>query len=48
MTTVLELQKGSGRASDMTFEQRADSLNEIFSERLIPFLREVYSGTIEA
>ena len=32
----------------MSFEQRGDALNDLFTERLIPFLREVNSTTIEA
>ena len=48
MTKVLELQKERGQASYMSFEQKADALNNLFSERLIPFLREVSFATIEA
>ena len=47
MRRVLELQTGTSHASEKTFEQRADGMNELFSERLVPFMREIYSSIIE-
>lgn len=32
----------------MSFEERAYALNELFTEQLIPFLRDINTATIEA
>ncbi len=48
MARVVELQKGSGEAESMSFEERADALNSLFTEQLIPFFREINAATIDA
>ena len=48
MTKIMEMQKGTGQAADLSFEQRADSLNELFTESLVPLLREINAATIQS
>ena len=45
---VSELQKGSGHAAEMSFEERADALNDIFLNRLQPLQKQINAATIEA
>lgn len=45
---VGELQRGTGHAAEMSFEERGDALNDLFTETLIPLLREVHAATIQA
>lgn len=48
MSRVVELQKGTGDSENMSFEERADALNELFTEQLIPFFRDINAETIQA
>ena len=45
---ISELQKGSGEAEALSFEERADRLNELFTEKVVPFLRQVNAAAIKA
>ena len=47
MQKVVELQKGTGSAAGMSCTERGDALNELFTERLIPFLRQVNAASID-
>lgn len=48
MSRVSDLQKGTGEAENLSFEERADALNELFTNELIPFFRDINTATIEA
>ncbi len=48
MGKVLDLQKGTGSAENMPFEDRADALNELFIDKLLPFFRDINTATIES
>ncbi len=48
MGKVLDLQKGTGSAENMSFEDRADALNELFMNKLLPFFRDINTATIES
>ena len=48
LSRVSELQKGYGSAAEMSLEERAEVLNDLFLNELVPFLREVNVAVIDA
>lgn len=48
MGRIVELHKGTGDSEKMSFGERADALNELFTEQLIPFFRDINAANIEA
>lgn len=48
MSKVIELQKGTGHAAEMSFEQRSDAINDLFLNRLQPLQKQINAATILA
>ena len=47
LSRVGELQNGTGAAASMSFEERADALNSLFVDQLLPLLKQINATTIE-
>ena len=48
MAKVAELQSGSGEAEGLSIEQRAESLNSLFTDQVVPFLREINEAAVNS
>ena len=42
------LSKGNGEFAELSFEDRAERLNHLFMDKIVPFYRELIAATLQA
>lgn len=48
MAKINELKQGTGAAAAQSIEERAEGLNTLFTDLLIPFVRQINEAAINA
>lgn len=48
MAKISEMRTGSGSAKEMSIEERAKTLNQLFTERIVPLLNEINKEAVHS
>ena len=48
MSKISELRAGSGSAKDLSYQERAEGLNQLFTERVVPMLSKINQEAVDS